>query len=80
MLVSFAECTGLRTSNAKLRFEGRAVEESEIEEPEKLKDADSVKDLDRAEYENEFQTCLCGQTFDGKTKLVRAASISVFRN
>jgi hypothetical protein len=42
------------------------MEESEIEEPERLKSVDNVKDLDRAQYENGFQDCVRGQAFDAK--------------
>jgi len=40
------------------------MEESEIEEPEKVKHVDNVKDLDRAQYEIGFQDCVGGQPFD----------------
>ena len=42
------------------------MEESEIEEPEKVKHVDNVKDLDRAQYEIGFQDCVGGQPFDSK--------------
>jgi hypothetical protein len=65
-LASPLECISIRTSDAKSRAGDRAMEESEIEEPERLKSVDNVKDLDRAQYENGFQDCVRGQAFDAK--------------
>jgi hypothetical protein len=62
--VSFPFCILLSTSDAKLSGGGSAREESEIEEPEKVKHVDNVKDLDRAQYEIGFQDCVGGQPFD----------------
>lgn len=42
------------------------MDKTEIEDPEKVKNVDNVKDLDCGQYESGFQDRLRGQPFDAK--------------